>query len=63
MQKVVAHFIYDRICGRIEAERPQIFLGTIHDALVTTPDYADHVRRVMTEEFARVGVTPTIREK
>jgi hypothetical protein len=63
MQKVEAHFIYDRICGRIEAERPRIFLGTIHDALVTTPDHADYVRRVMTEEFRRVGVTPTIREK
>ncbi len=63
MQKVEAHFVYDRICGRIEAERPQIFLGTIHDALVTTPDQAGYVRRVMTEEFDRVGVTPTIREK
>ncbi len=63
MQKVEAHFVYDRICGRIEAERPQVFLGTIHDALVTTPHHADYVRRVMTEEFRRVGVTPTIREK
>ena len=63
MQKVEAHFIYDRICCRIEAERPQIFLGTIHDALVTTPDQADYVRRVMTDEFTRVGVTPTIRDK
>ena len=63
MQKFEAHFVYDRICSRIEAERPQVFLGTIHDALVTTPDQADYVRRVMTEEFARVGVTPTIRDK
>jgi hypothetical protein len=63
MQKLEAHFIYDRICGRIESERPQIFLGTIHDALVTTPDQAGYVRRVMTDEFARVGVTPTIRDK
>jgi hypothetical protein len=63
MQKVEAHFIYDRICCRIETERPQIFLGTIHDALVTTPDQADYVRRVMTDEFAWVGVTPTIRDK
>ncbi len=47
----------------LEAERPQIFLGTIHDALVTTPDQAGYVRRVMTEEFRRVGVTPTIRDK
>jgi hypothetical protein len=23
MQKVEAHFVYDRICTRIEAERPQ----------------------------------------
>ena len=60
MQKLEAHFIYDRICCRIEAERPRIFLGTIHDALVTTPDQADYVSRVMMEEFAKVGVTPTI---
>ena len=63
MQKVEAHFVYDRICSRIEAERPQVFLGTIHDALVTTPDQAGYVRRVMIEEFAKVGVTPTIRAK
>lgn len=63
MQKLEAHFVYDRICGRIEAERPQIFLGTIHDALATTPENAEYVRRVMIEEFRRVGVTPTIREK
>ena len=63
MQKVEAHFVYDRICTRIEAERPQVFLGTIHDALVTTPDQASYVRRVMAEEFAKVGVIPTIRDK
>jgi hypothetical protein len=63
MQKVEAHFVYDRICTRIEAERPQVFLGTIHDALVTTPDQAGYVRRVMAEEFGRVGVMPTIRAK
>ncbi len=63
MQKLEAHFVYARICGRIIAERPHIFLGTVHDALVTTPDQADYVRRVMMEEFAKVGVTPTIRDK
>lgn len=63
LQKVEAHFVYDRICTRIEAERPDIFLGTIHDALVTTADNAGYVRRVMVEEFARVGVTPAIRDK
>jgi hypothetical protein len=63
MQKVEAHFVYDRICTRIEAERPRVFLGTIHDALVTTPDQAGYVRRVMVEEFRRAGVTPTIRDK
>ncbi len=62
MQKLEAHFVYSRICPRIVEEEPHIMLGTVHDALVTTLDQAGYVRRVMTDEFARVGFRPTIRD-
>ena len=36
------------------------FIATIHDSILTTAKYADIVRGFMLDEFAKVGLTPTI---
>jgi hypothetical protein len=38
-----------------------IWVVTIHDCLVTSPDEAERVREIMIEAFNSVGVTPTIK--
>ena len=63
MQKVESHFIFERICRRIVHERPQIFLGTIHDAIVVTGDQAHYARAVMESEFGKTGHIPKIKDK
>ena len=55
-------FIY-RVCGRIMREKPNCFVATIHDSILTTPDNLDYVEGVIREEFARLGVSPTLRRE
>ena len=55
-------FIY-RVCGRIMKEKPDLFVATIHDSILTTPDNVEYVEAVIREEFARLGVTPTLRRE
>ena len=49
-----------QVAVRCMNELPRTFIGTIHDSILTTPDQADSIRSIMLEEFARVGLCPTI---
>jgi hypothetical protein len=51
------------ICGRIRKERPGTMLFTIHDSLLTTPDALEYVRRVVLDEFRKLGIRPTLHEE
>jgi hypothetical protein len=55
-------FIY-RVCGRFMRERPDAFVATIHDSILTTPDNVEYVETVIRDEFARLGVTPTLKQE
>lgn len=48
-----------QICRRLMNEEPGMPLVTIHDSLVTTAEYIDHVHLVAVDEFAALGVHPT----
>ncbi len=61
LQAHESKLMIDIIARRIIAELPGTFVGTIHDSVMTTPDRAEAVRAIMTEEFGRFGLKPTIR--
>jgi hypothetical protein len=63
LQAHESKLMIDIICRRIMNELPGTFVATIHDSILTTPDKADVVRTIMTEEFQRVGLNPTIRSE
>lgn len=48
------------VCERIRNERPDCWIGTIHDSLLVLPETAEYVRGVMLEEFAKLGVRPRL---
>jgi hypothetical protein len=51
------------ICQKIIKERPELPLFTIHDSILTVPDYIEYVRKVILEEFAKLGIVPTLKEE
>ena len=51
-----------RVCGRIMRERPETPIWTIHDCLLTTEPHKGYVHRIICEEFAGVGISPSIKE-
>ena len=60
-QRSEANFlIYGGVCERIRREKPDCWLGTIHDSLLMLPESAEYVRGVMLEEFGRLGVRPML---
>jgi hypothetical protein len=63
MQKAESQLVIEGVCGRLMREHPDCPLVTIHDAILTTPEWVDEVRRTMLEEFAKIGIHPTLREE
>jgi hypothetical protein len=63
IQRDEAYVVYDMICNAIRIQRPDIFVATIHDALICKPSDAAFVRKVMNEQFRTLGIQPTIKQK
>ena len=61
LQAHESKIMIDFICRRILDELPGTVIATIHDSIMTTPDKADEVKAIMTREFQRFGLNPTIR--
>lgn len=60
-QMFEARVILDEICGHLASLYPQIPILTIHDSILTTPQYVDLVNRVMLEKIEAVmGYAPEI---
>ena len=60
LQFLEADLIIDRVCGRLRRENNTTFVTPIHDSLVFLPDDADYIKAVMKDEFAKVGIRPTL---
>lgn len=61
LQNIEAYSILNLITKRISKERPDLFMLTIHDSIVTTVGNEDYVKRIMEEELIKiVGVVPEI---
>jgi hypothetical protein len=60
MQTYESTLFVHRISGRIMRERPGTLVVTKHDAIGTTPDAKAYVLAITREEFAKVGLNPTL---
>ena len=63
LQNIEANFVINTVCRRIMTEMPDTPMFTIHDSVLTTRQFVEPVRRIMFEEFARLGLTPTLHQK
>ena len=59
--RMESDFIIGRCVNRLAREHPALFITTIHDSIMTTEGDGEIVRGAMLEEFARLGVHPTIK--
>jgi hypothetical protein len=53
--------MYRRVVPRIMAERPGLWIGTIHDAVLCPAGDGEFVRPVMLDEFRRLGLSPQVK--
>jgi hypothetical protein len=56
MQVAERNFVIDRVCERLKRLKPDMFLTTIHDAVVARKPDCDLVLSIMKEEFEHKGV-------
>ena len=63
LQNIEANFIINTVCRRIMLEMPEVPVFTIHDSVLTTRLYMEPIRQIMIDEFARLGLTPTLHQK
>jgi hypothetical protein len=61
MQRVESSLMINRVARRVMKELPDAPVFTIHDSVVTLREYADPVYRILRQEYARVGLHPTVR--
>ena len=60
MQRQESRLMIDRVCGRLMMEHPGCPVITIHDAIMTTAEWVETVRRIILEEFATIGLRPAL---
>jgi hypothetical protein len=61
MQRAESRFVIDIVCRRLMDHHRDIPVVTIHDSIMTTPEHAATVKRIMDEEFQRMGIRATVR--
>ncbi len=59
-QRAEGRFIFGQCIARLMREHPALWLGTIHDSILTTEGDERLVHDVMREEFDRLGLKPTL---
>jgi len=60
LQRVESEFVIGTVCKRILEDSPETPLWTIHDSIMTSASRGEFVRKVMQEEFAKLGVHPRL---
>jgi len=63
MQKAESALMIAGVCGHFAQHHPEVPLITVHDAVLTTPQYVEMVKKQITKEFAIKGMTVTLKEK
>jgi len=62
MQREEAKFILHTVCRRLFTYHESVPVFTIHDSIMTTEEHVPLVRRIINEEFQRLGLHPTLKE-
>jgi len=60
-QRIESAFMFGRVVPRIMELRPDLFIATIHDSILTTAGDAEFVRKAMRDEFAQLGLSPQVK--
>ena len=53
--------LIEGVCGRLAVEYHECPVITIHDSILTTLQWVATVQRLIHEEFAKLGIHPTLR--
>lgn len=62
LQSAEAEIMINKICKRIAQERPEIFVSTIHDSILTTEENKDYICSVILNEFeSNFNLKPSIK--
>jgi len=59
-QRAESGFIFGRCVRRLMAEHPGLWLGTIHDSILTTAGSEGIVHDLMADEFEKLGLNPRL---
>jgi len=60
MQAAERRFVVDTVCERLKRMRKDMFIATIHDAILARKSDRECVASVLKEEFSRRGVIPRL---
>lgn len=60
LQRAESAIMIGGVASRCMREIPHAFISTIHDSVLTTLRYADAIRTILSDEFLKVGLIPTI---
>ncbi|MFD2937871.1 hypothetical protein [Spirosoma flavum] len=62
LQSMESEIFLNRIVSRINRNRPEIPLFTVHDSIATTPPYQEYVQEIMREELEKaIGYPPHLK--
>ena len=63
MQKEEAKFMLHTVCRRLLTYHSEVPIFTIHDSIMTVEEHVPLVKRIISEEFQRIGLHPTLKEE
>jgi hypothetical protein len=61
MQRAESDFMYHCVVRRLMEHHAEVPVIVIHDSIMTTEEHCPLVRRIFEEEFARIGLHPTVK--
>jgi hypothetical protein len=63
MQAFESCIFVKRVCGRLRRDVPTIPVYTIHDSVLTTPEFVPTVEAVIRDEFGKLGLKPSLKRE
>ena len=63
MQRRESKLMIEGVCGRLMDEHPDCPVVTVHDSILTTPGWVETVSATIKDEFAHLGIHPTLKTK
>lgn len=64
LQNLEADLILHQACKTISEEKPDVFIMTLHDSIITTEDNVEYVKEIMSKVLhENIGLLPTLKEE